>query len=920
MVTRKEKIIWDWLTEPSVSVQARERRHNAKLLASLIVSILPIGFVIAFIPPLLDPSAFVWRDMDVQVMAGSIIFWAVIYGLTRLGRYRLAARLSVGLTMAIILILAIFDDNLMHLYYLIMPVLFSSLLLSMRDTFFVAAVNLMGMLLILFFKPEVSLAVIFVFIGCVLILLGIRHRDLLEENRQTRLKQVADGLTKANETLQAEIAERRRAEEERERLLVIEREQRLLAETLREVTLALTSQMDHEAVLEEILSQAQRIVPYTMAHIVLLNGENISIPAWQGDDTLDVEAYISTTHETLIKGPLDVELLKVKKPLVVSDTDQEAQWIHFEPTAWIKSHLMIPLCLHDQILGLLRLDSNIPGNFSDEDASRLLPLANAAVIALENARLYQAERESRRQVEAVQRASVSLTTSLELSQVLNVVLHAALDLTSALNIHIFLYSESCLTFAAALWADGRQETPFTKPRPRGLTYTVARQGEMVVVPDMGIHPLFADAPSDWRGSIVGLPLKIAQRVIGVMNVFRPGPLSFSETELSVLRLLADQTAIAIENACLYEEAQQEITERKRAEESLRESESQYKSLYSMIRLMCDNVPDLIWAKDMQKRYIFANKAICEKLLGASDTDEPIGQTDMYFANRERAAHPEVPKWHTFGEICTDSDSVVMKSKKPERFDEFGNVKGEFLFLDVYKAPFWDEQGNMIGTVGCGRVVTKEKEIEGQMKASLKEKEVLLKEIHHRVKNNLQIVSSLLSLQADYVKDKQVFQSFQNSQNRVLSMALIHEKLYQSKNLAQIDFAEYVQDLGVYLLRSYNVSPHKINLTIQTDNVFLGVDVAVPCGLILNELISNALKHAFVNDQSGEIYIELRAEDDGQLTLTVGDTGVGFPAGVDFRNTKSLGLQLVDTLIKQLQGTITLRRDKGTEFIIRFAAL
>jgi two-component sensor histidine kinase len=152
------------------------------------------------------------------------------------------------------------------------------------------------------------------------------------------------------------------------------------------------------------------------------------------------------------------------------------------------------------------------------------------------------------------------------------------------------------------------------------------------------------------------------------------------------------------------------------------------------------------------------------------------------------------------------------------------------------------------------------------------------------------------------------------------MALIHEKLYQSKNLAQIDFAEYVQDLGVYLLRSYNVSPHKINLTIQTDNVFLGVDVAVPCGLILNELISNALKHAFVNDQSGEIYIELRAEDDGQLTLTVGDTGVGFPAGVDFRNTKSLGLQLVDTLIKQLQGTITLRRDKGTEFIIRFAAL
>ncbi|NHZ72137.1 MAG: GAF domain-containing protein [Aquificales bacterium] len=151
--------------------------------------------------------------------------------------------------------------------------------------------------------------------------------------------------------------------------------------------------------------------------------------------------------------------------------------------------------------------------------------------------------------------------------------------------------------------------------------------------------------------------------------------------------------------------------RQQAEQVLRESEERYRNLYSMIRLMADNMPDLLWAKDMQRRFVFVNKAICEKLLNACDTDEPIRKTDMFFANRERQAHPDQPDWHSFGELCRDSDGVVMANRQPKRFDEFGNIKGEFMFLDVYKAPFWDQQGEMIGTVGCGRIVTREKEIE-----------------------------------------------------------------------------------------------------------------------------------------------------------------------------------------------------------------
>jgi PAS domain S-box-containing protein len=155
----------------------------------------------------------------------------------------------------------------------------------------------------------------------------------------------------------------------------------------------------------------------------------------------------------------------------------------------------------------------------------------------------------------------------------------------------------------------------------------------------------------------------------------------------------------------------DITERKWAELDLQKGRQQEKTLYGLLRLMCDNVPDMIWAKDLSKRFLFANKAICENLLNARDMEEPIGKSDMYFAERERNAHPDQPDWHTFGEICADSDTVVMSSKRAKRFNEFGNIKGQFLFLDVNKAPFYDEQGNMIGTVGCGRDITREKQLE-----------------------------------------------------------------------------------------------------------------------------------------------------------------------------------------------------------------
>jgi PAS domain S-box-containing protein len=157
----------------------------------------------------------------------------------------------------------------------------------------------------------------------------------------------------------------------------------------------------------------------------------------------------------------------------------------------------------------------------------------------------------------------------------------------------------------------------------------------------------------------------------------------------------------------------DISVRKKNEKLILESERNYKEMYQLLRLMCDNVPDMIWAKNLENEYIFTNKAISEGLLNATDTNEPIGKTDMFFAGRERENHPENPEWHTFGEICRDTDAIVIQNKSAQRFDEYGNVKGRFLFLNVYKAPFFDVDGNIIGTVGSGRDVTHERWLQGE---------------------------------------------------------------------------------------------------------------------------------------------------------------------------------------------------------------
>jgi len=227
---------------------------------------------------------------------------------------------------------------------------------------------------------------------------------------------------------------------------------------------------------------------------------------------------------------------------------------------------------------------------------------------------------------------------------------------------------------------------------------------------------------------------------------------------------------------------------------------------------------------------------------------------------------------------------------------------------------------LTATIAQGTDITERKKRGGQIKASLREKEVLLKEIHHRVKNNLQIISSLLSLQSRYTESKETLKMLKESRARIRSIALIHEKLYRSKDLARIDFGAYIRNLIADLFDSYAASPDTIAVRIDVDDIFLEIDTAIPCALIINELVSNCLKYAFPQSKKGEVRIGLHPENDGKSILMVSDDGIGFPENVDFQNTRSLGLRLVNTLVNQLGGMMEVRSEGGTEFKIVFTAL
>jgi PAS domain S-box-containing protein len=361
--------------------------------------------------------------------------------------------------------------------------------------------------------------------------------------------------------------------------------------------------------------------------------------------------------------------------------------------------------------------------------------------------------------------------------------------------------------------------------------------------------------------------------------------------------------VKIHNKTLVLGIARDITERKRVEEELRDSNA-------LIEAVVENVPLMVFLKEATDlRFVVFNRA-GEELLGY-DRKTLLGKNNLDLFPPEQAAHFMAKD----REVLNGEAGVLDILEEPIQTAR----KGQRL-LHTRKVCIRGNDGITKYLLGISEDITERKQAEEKLSSLLKEKEVLVREVHHRVKNNFAVVSSLLGLQAQQIADENIQDMFMKSRDRIRSMSLIHERLYQSKDLTHINLAEYVRTLADDLFNAYETGSTKVSLVVEAEDVALNVDQAIPCGLIVNELITNALKHGFPpsRDGKGRIDVTLRTTDDNEIELAVKDNGVGMPDGFDITHTLSLGLKIVNLLAEdQLGGKLEVDKNGGARFIVRF---
>ncbi len=350
---------------------------------------------------------------------------------------------------------------------------------------------------------------------------------------------------------------------------------------------------------------------------------------------------------------------------------------------------------------------------------------------------------------------------------------------------------------------------------------------------------------------------------------------------------------------------EDITERRKAEEELRHSET-------FLGSVIDNSPLGMWVSDENGTMIKMNRAL-GKLLDVTP-EELVGKYNVLQDDIvERQGYmPRVRAVFEKGETVRFPLVYDTAALRQLKFEGHASV-----ILDVTISPVKGDGGEVKNAVIQLVDITERARAEEALRASLKEKEVLLREIHHRVKNNMQVISSLLNLQGAQVADPKIRDAFKESQIRIRSMALVHEKLYGSGDLSHIDFAAYLRKLYIHLGQAFAVASDRIGVRFDLEEISLDINSAIPCGLIATELIANAMKHAFPEERRGTIGVALNRVEGGRIRMTVSDDGVGFPPQIDFRMTDSLGMQIVNLLSQQIEGRIELCAGPGTSFSIVF---
>jgi PAS domain S-box-containing protein len=552
----------------------------------------------------------------------------------------------------------------------------------------------------------------------------------------------------------------------------------------------------------------------------------------------------------------------------------------------ITSMMDVPVRRNGSVIGIICHEHiSAQRTWTPEEQHFAISVGDTISLSFEAAERKRMERVN----ESIFRISEAANSAQNLQELFRSIHQVISGLMPASNFYISLYDSVHNLLSFPYFVDEFDTPPEPKPLGRGLTEYVLRTGQALLAsPEVfaelerrGEVESIGPPSIDW----LGVPLNIDGNTMGalVVQTYTEG-LRYTEEDKNILKFVCDQIAMVI----LRKKTEEEVQERERFLSSM------FESIQDGISILAEDYTILRVNKAMENWYSHAQPLVGKKCYEA-------------YHLRDKAC-----------EICPTRRTIETSEAAYEVVPKVGRGGERTGWLDLYSFPLIDKNSDqMKGVIEYVRDITERKNAEDRLQSSLEEKEVLLREVHHRVKNNMQVISSLLNLQSRHVNDPHVLEMFKESQRRIRSMALIHERLYQSSDFSHIEFAQYLRNLATHLFHSYQVDASRVKLRIEAEEVHLNINTAIPCGLIVNELVSNALKHGFPENHSGELAIDLRRAAGNGYVLRVRDDGVGFPEGLDFRKTETLGMQIVSTLASQIDASIELIRGQGTEFTIHF---
>ncbi|MFI5211577.1 MAG: PAS domain S-box protein, partial [Ignavibacteria bacterium] len=713
----------------------------------------------------------------------------------------------------------------------------------------------------------------------------------------------------------------------------------------------LSNTLEIQSIYERIYKIVSMLMPCSGMGISSYDEKNKLITSqviWQDGKKHDTEKIPAIKLDAKGKG-LQSRVIMTRKSIFINDYDK---YLRNRKTVYYlrndnsisskkdrkyeiaKSALLVPLITEGKVIGVIQILSSQINAFNDDNLKILEALSSQAAAAMTNAKLYD---HAQREIAEKQKAQDALKRK---SEEISILYEAQKKISNTLdmnivfdNIYKSVYAimpcdtmiissfkkEEKMIKVVAIWADGEKpairnypELPLA-PEGYGIQSEVIRSGESKLILDYKKHfkksinnysysnDNISSKPKSLYSSALLVPMKIEGNVIGTIQVLSYKKNAFNGDNLRMLESLTSPITAATINAGLYQQAQSEIDERIKKEIELKE-----------IRMNMEEAQRIShignWVLNTGTNEIYNSAEIC-CILGI----EPITNS-VPFEQMLKSIYEEDRDFTNklINEAIREKKSYINE-------DRIIRPGGEIRFVRVMGEPIVDENGNLTGMQGTMQDITDFKRINDELMRSLGEKELMLKEIHHRVKNNLQIVSSLLRLQSEKIKDKTTVEYFLLTEQRVKSMALIHQQLYKSKDLSMINFKDYLKELCSYLFFVNGVSSSRINLNILVEEIYFGIDTALPCGLIVNELVTNSIKHAFPDGRKGNISISLIESKDAGNQLVVKDDGVG--AGkLDFKNGDTLGMELVDTLTEQIEGRLEVNTDCGTEIRIIFKEL